>query len=560
MLTCKDGPLDLHTLSRLNRFKEISFTLIKYGFGDLLSRLDLPDKIIFPKPARKSARSEESTWKRIRYVLTELGPTFVKFGQLLSLRTDLLPPELARELSRLQDEVQAEGWEEISTQIEKNLEHPVDEVFAYIEPEPLAAASLAQVHRAQLAKDKTVVAVKVQRPGIEQVIRNDLDIMAGLARQLNERMETMALYDLPGLVRELRRLLLRELDFEREARNIRLAQANFQGHTYIRFPKVFSEFSTRKVLIMELVQGTKLRHVGALPESQRLLLAQNGLRASLKQILEDGFFHADPHPGNIFVMEDGTFTMLDWGMVGRLTPETRLKLITLLEGIVDRDSETVLDILLDFSEHEQGVDLDELHRDIMDLLDDYYSLPLAEVNIGQLLSSITTLLHQYRIRIKSDLAIMIKAMVTSEGSARLLYPQLDVVAEARPFVRRIALGKYSPRFLQRQLRKGFSNLMQMQKDLPRQANHILNKLEEDQLSIRFEHKNLEGMRLTLDRIANRLTLGIITGCMIIGSSMIITTGVRPFIFGYPALGLVGYLLAACVGFWLVVDILRRRKM
>jgi ubiquinone biosynthesis protein len=552
--------LDLHTLSRLNRFKEISFTLIKYGFGDLLSRLDLPDKIIFPKPARKSARSEESTWKRIRYVLTELGPTFVKFGQLLSLRTDLLPPDLARELSRLQDEVQAEGWEEISTQIETNMEHPMDEVFAYIEPEPLAAASLAQVHRAQLAKDKTVVAVKVQRPGIEQVIRNDLDIMAGLARQLHERVETLALYDLPGLVRELRRLLLRELDFEREARNIRLAQANFQGHTYIRFPKVFSEFSSRKVLTMELVQGTKLRHVSALPESQRLLLAQNGLRASLKQILEDGFFHADPHPGNIFVMEDGTFTMLDWGMVGRLTPETRLRLITLLEGIVDRDSETVLDILLDFSEHDPGVDLDELHRDIMDLLDDYYSLPLAEVNIGQLLSSITTLLHQYRIRIKSDLAIMIKAMVTSEGSARLLYPQLDVVAEARPFVRRIALGKYSPRFLQRQLRKGFSNLMQMQKDLPRQANHILNKLEEDQLSIRFEHKNLEGMRLTLDRVANRLTLGIITGCMIIGSSMIITTGVRPFIFGYPALGLVGYLLSACVGFWLVIDILRRRKM
>ncbi|MDZ7760017.1 MAG: AarF/UbiB family protein [Desulfovermiculus sp.] len=552
--------MDLHTLSRLNRFKEISFTLIKYGFGDLLSRLDLPDKIIFTKPSKKSARSQESTWKRIRYVLTELGPTFVKFGQLLSLRTDLLPPELANELSRLQDEVQPETWEAISVQIEKNLELPVAEVFAYIEPQPLAAASLAQVHRAQLAGDKTVVAVKVQRPGIEQVIRNDLDIMAGLARQLHERVETMALYDLPGLVRELRRLLLRELDFEREARNIRLAQANFQGHSYIRFPKVFSEYSTRKVLIMELVQGTKLRHVTALPEEQRLLLAQNGLRASLKQILEDGFFHADPHPGNIFVMEDGTFTMLDWGMVGRLTPETRLKLITLLEGIVDRDSETVLDILLHFSEHEQGVDLDELHRDIMDLLDDYYSLPLAEVNIGQLLSSITTLLHQYKIRIKSDLAIMIKAMVTSEGSARLLYPQLDVVAEARPFVRRIALGKYSPRFLQRQLRKGFANVMQMQKDLPRQLSHIIGKLENDQLSIGFEHKNLDGMRLTLDRIANRLTLGIITGCMIIGSSMIITTGVRPFIFGYPALGLVGYLLAACVGIWLVIDILRRKKL
>lgn len=552
--------MDLHTLSRLNRFKEISFTLIKYGFGDLLSRLDLPDKIMFPKPSRKPERQEESTWKRIRYVLTELGPTFVKFGQLLSLRTDLLPPALANELSRLQDEVQAEDWKAISSQIEKNLERPIDEIFAYIEPKPLAAASLAQVHRARLIADNAVVAIKVQRPGIEQVIRNDLDIMAGLAKQIHERIETMALYDLPGLVRELRRMLLRELDFEREARNIRLAQANFQGHEYIRFPAVFSEYSTRKVLIMELVQGTKLRNVTALPEEKRLLLARNGLRASLKQILEDGFFHADPHPGNIFVMDDGTFTMLDWGMVGRLTPNIRLKLITLLEGIVDRDSETVLDILLDFSEHAPEVDTDELHRDIMDLLDDFYSLPLEDINIGQLLSAITGLLHQYKIRIKSDLAIMIKALVTSEGSARLLYPKLDVVTESTPFVRRIALSKYSPRLIYRQLRKGMSNALQMQKDLPRQANEILSKLEHDKLSIRFEHKNLDGMRLTLDRIANRLTLGIITGCMIIGSSMIITTGVRPFIFGYPALGLIGYLLSACVGFWLVIDILRRKKM
>jgi ubiquinone biosynthesis protein len=247
-------------------------------------------------------------------------------------------------------------------------------------------------------------------------------------------------------------------------------------------------------------------------------------------------------------------------MVGRLTPNIRLKLITLLEGIVDRDSETVLDILLDFSEHAPEVDTDELHRDIMDLLDDFYSLPLEDINIGQLLSAITGLLHQYKIRIKSDLAIMIKALVTSEGSARLLYPKLDVVTESTPFVRRIALSKYSPRLIYRQLRKGMSNALQMQKDLPRQANEILSKLEHDKLSIRFEHKNLDGMRLTLDRIANRLTLGIITGCMIIGSSMIITTGVRPFIFGYPALGLIGYLLSACVGFWLVIDILRRKKM
>jgi ubiquinone biosynthesis protein len=559
-LTDKDGSLDLHTLSKLNRFKEISFTLIKYGFGDLLSRLDLPEKIIFSKPGKKHVAQEENTWKRIRYVLTDLGPTFVKFGQILSLRTDLLPPELAKELSRLQDEVQTEDWEAISSQIEKNLEHPVDEVFAYIEPESLAAASLAQVHRGLLAKDKTVVAIKVQRPGIEQIIRNDLDIMAGLARQIHERIESMALYDLPGLIRELRRMLLRELDFELEARNIRLAQANFQGHDYIRFPRVFSEFSTRKVLIMELVQGTKLRHVDSLPAEKRLMLAQNGLRASLKQILEDGFFHADTHPGNIFVMDDGTFTMLDWGMVGRLTPETRGKLITLLEGIVERDSEMVLDIILEFSKHDPGLDIDDLHREIMDLLDDYYSRPLAELNIGQLLSSITTVLHQYRMRIKSDLAIMIKAMVTSEGSARLLYPELDVVAEAKPFVRRIALGKYSPHSIQRQLRKGLSNVIKMQKDLPRQANTILNKLESDQLSIRFEHKNLEGMRLTLDRIANRLTLGVITGSMIIGSSMIITTGVRPLLFGYPALGLIGYLLSACVGIWLGIDILRRKKL
>ncbi|MCF8107812.1 MAG: AarF/ABC1/UbiB kinase family protein [Desulfohalobiaceae bacterium] len=550
--------MDIHTLSRLGRFKDIAVTLVSYGFGDLISRLDLPERILRLSP-KKSQYTHLDAWKRLRLVITELGPTFIKFGQLLSLRSDLLPLELTAELSKLQDDVPPEAFEDIKKRIEKELEAPLETVFADFETTPIAAASLAQVHRALLKKDRSVVAVKVQRPGIQRTITYDLDILAGLARQLHERVETLSVYNLPQLIQELRRLMFQELDFEREARNMRLARANFKDEDYLSLPAVFNDYSTSRVLCMELIQGTMLKDLMRLPFEDRKALAQTGIRAALKQILEDGFFHADPHPGNIIIQNNKVLTLLDWGMVGRITPNTRGKLITLLEAVVDRDSEIVLNMLLLFSHHSNHIKRDQLQRDIMDILDDYYSVPLSEINIGQLLNSLTNLLFEHKIRMKSDLAIMVRAIVASEGTARLLYPELNVVAEAEPYLKKIALEKLSPAALKRKIRKEFSKFIQLNREVPLRFNQILGKMENDQLSIGFEHRNLDGLRNTLDRVANRITLALLTAALIIGSSMIITTGVRPLLFGYPALGLIGFLLSGCIGLWLIIDILRKRK-
>ncbi len=551
--------MDFHSFSKINRFKDIVFTLMRYGFGDVISRLDLPEKIL-PFPIKKQWATEKSTWERIRLVLTDLGPTFVKFGQIMSLRADLIPHELVLELSKLQDEVQPETYEAIKDQIEKSLEKPLGDVFADFEPRPLAAASLAQVHRAVLKKDKTVVAVKVQRPGIRQTIKSDLEILATLARQAHERLETLKVYDLPLLVEELRRLLTRELDFTQEGKNIRLARANFAEDRDIVLPAVYTEESSSRVLVMELVRGTKLRMALDLPLERKKHLAQIGLRALMQQILVDGFFHADPHPGNIYVLEDGRVSFLDWGMVGRVTPDMQARVIALIEAVVDRDSEVIMELILSLSEGNKVKNKEELQRDILDVLDEFYAVPLREINISQLLMLITEAIQRHQIRIKSDMAVMLKSIITGEGTVRMLYPELNVVAEAGPWVKKMALRKYSPRELQKQTRKLLGQFFQMQKALPQQLNHVMGKLERDELSIGFEHKRLEGLRMTLDQIANRLTLGIITAAMIIGSSMIVTTGVKPLLFGYPALGLVGYLLSAFFGAWLAFEIIRKRKM
>jgi len=552
--------LDIQTIPRLNRAKDILLTLIKYGFGDIVDRLELRNKLL-PFRVKTHEHSNKSTWERIILVLTELGPTFIKFGQIMSLRPDLIPGSLIRELSKLQDDVAPNSYQDIKAQVENSLGSPIEDIFLEFEQEPLAAASLAQVHRAVLRdNNNTVVAVKVQRPGIRRIIKKDLDILAALAKQIHERVEFLRIYNLPNLVEEMRKLLLNELNFEKEAKNIRLAKNNFAKDPNLYFPKTFPDYSSSQVLVMELVQGKKLKHTQDLPKKEKTRLAKVGINCTLKQILEDGFFHADPHPGNIFILDDGRVSFLDWGMVGRITPNTKMQLLNLFEGVLNKDSEIILKVFLSFSVSTEPIDKNQLQSELIDILDDYHSVPLKEINIGNLLSALTNIFQEYKITIKSEVALLIKSIVTSEGTARLLYPELDVVSEAEPYIRKLLKQKYSPAHLFRQLRLNLGNFLQLQKDLPNQLNDILSQIENGNLSINFKHKGLDDLRHTLDHIANRLTLGIITASMIIGSSMIITTGVPPLLLGYPALGLIGYLLSAFVGGWLAVDIIKKRKM
>jgi ubiquinone biosynthesis protein len=541
----------------LRRFKDIVITLFRYGFDDVVERLDLPGKVLFEK-IRKVER-EMTTWERIRHMLDDLGPTYIKFGQIMSLRPDLIPHPLILELRKLQDEVAPVDYDAIRQVIEKNLQRPITEVFSSFEEQPLAAASLAQVHRAVLRDGGQEVAVKVQRPRIRRVIEPDLYLLELIAGQLDERMETAQIYDLPNLVQEVKKTLLRELDFTREARHMKICQGNLADLQEVHIPQVYESYSSERVLTMELVHGTKMKDLASDLHLDRETLAKQGLRLTIKQILEDGFFHADPHPGNMLILDDNVLCLLDWGMVGRLTRRTRYELIDLINAVVDKDSERILGILINLTQVDGNIFRRRMEREILDILDIYHNLPIQEFNLGQLLLDISTMLRENRLKVPADLAIMIKALITAEGTARQLYPELNVVEEAEPYVKKLAIERWKPMVLWQDLRRNIYNLFLLQKQLPLRISQIVEKIDRGELNIRFQHENLGGIRNTLENITNRLTLGIIIAALIIASSMIITTGVKPLLFGFPALGIIGYLVSGVLALWLVFNIIRSRK-
>ena len=549
--------MDLKTLAGLARFKDIVMILMKYGFDDVISRLEIPGIELIKKIHK--GNDELGTFERMRYALEDLGPTFVKFGQIMSLRPDMLPPQLIHELSKLQDEVAPVEFSQIKETVENNTGRPLQDTFSIFDAEPLAAASISQVHRGILKKEGHIVSIKVQRPGIQSKIKADLDILAAIADQLHERIDDLKTYDLPNLVRVTRRNLLRELDFKREARNMKIA-ASFAGeHSEIYIPEVYEEYCTERLLVMEYVQGIKLKDLDTEDVIDPESMAKQGLKAAIKQILDDGFFHADPHPGNILITEDERLCLMDWGMTGRLSERDRHELIDLLKSVVDKDSEAMVYALVRLSSAEEAIDQRGLERELLEILDSYYAVPVKEMNIGQLLMAITELLRKYRLRLPSDLVIMIKALVTAEGTARIIYPDLNIVAEAKDYISSLALERFKPKSLWRSFRFTLSEFFSLQKELPRRMVQILNKADSGDLTLGFRHENLGRLRNTLDNITNRLTFGIIIAAMIIGSSMIITTGIGPFLFGFPALGVIGYLISGLLGLWLIFNIIRKRK-
>ena len=549
--------MDIKAVIHLGRFKDIIMTLFRYGFDDVVERLNLPGKIVFEK-IRKVDR-QMSTWERVRYMLVDLGPTYIKFGQIMSLRPDLMPEPLILELRKLQDEVEPVEFEAVKEVVEQNLQKPLSEVFSFFDEQPLAAASLAQVHRAVLRDIKQVVAVKVQRPEIRQIIENDFYILEVIANQLDEHTDWTEAYDLPGVVQEVKKTLMRELDFEREARHMVIGRGNLAEVETVYVPAVFDSYCTEQVLTMELVEGIKMKDLKSDASIDREALAKSGLQLTIKLILEDGFFHADPHPGNVFVLDKNIYCLLDWGMVGHLTRRTRYELIDLINAVVEKDTEKIEDILVKLTGADSSAVPRSLERQILDILETFHSVPIQELNLGQLLLDLSTMLRENRLKLPVDLAIMIKALITAEGAARELYPELNVVEEAKPYVKQLALERWKPKILWSDLRRNFSALWSLQRELPQHLRQIIEKIDRGELNIRFYHENVDGLRSTFENITNRLTFGIIIAALIIGSSMIITTGVKPLLFGFPALGIIGYLVSGVFGLWLIINIIRSRK-
>ena len=550
--------MDLLALSKLGRFRDIVTVLFKYGFNDVAERLHLPGKILISKT--RIAVPEMNTWERLRHTLEELGPTFVKFGQILSLRGDLLPAELIKELEKLQDSVAPVSFEEIIVVLKKALKKPLEEIFSLIDEEPLAAGSLAQVHRAVLKEENVPVALKIRRPDIVRTVEIDLNILEGAAPYLSEHLEFARTYDFVNLVKELKRALLRELNFTLESRNMQIVSQNLADEKDAIIPQVYEDFTRSSVLTMDLIEGVKLKHLQPENVKEREQLAKIGIRLVVKQVLENGFFHADPHPGNFLIVDGREVCLLDWGVVGILPSETRYEMVKLIGAIVDKEAEKVLDVLVALTEA-NITEINErlLLRDILEILHLYHSVTVGKLDLGQLLMDLNNMLRTHHIKLPSDLALMFKAMVTVEGTARQLYPGLDVIAEIEPFINRLGVERWSPSQILHRFTRQLRLYLRLQSNLPGAIQRILQKVEQGDLNIRFKHENLSGLQKSLDNVSNRLSFSIILGSVIIGSSMIITTGVKPLIFGYPAIGLVGYLISAVLGLIVAFNIFRSRK-
>ena len=407
-----------------------------------------------------------------------------------------------------------------------------------------------------LKNEGLTVAVKVRRPSIKKKIEVDLDILEAIAERLHERSDELKIYDLPNLLKVTRRNLLKELDFTREARNIKIA-GTYESDVYV--PEVYMDYCSDRVLIAEFIDGLKLSEIEDNNVGDPHEIARLGLNTAIKQILEDGYFHADPHPGNLIYSKEKGLCLIDWGMVGRLTERDRYDLIDLIRAIVQKDSGLLMENLLRITIKEKDVDDRALERELSENLDLFFSGPIKDLNIGHLLLAIVDMLREYRLKLPPDLVIMIKALVTAEGTARQIYPELNVVSEAEVYITRIASKRYKAEMLWHGLKRALIKLMSLQKDIPARFFRIADKIERDELGIRFRHENLESLNHTLENISNRLAFSVIIAALIIGSSMIITTGIGPFILGFPALGIIGYFVSSILGLWLIIIIIRTKK-
>ncbi|HEY8933441.1 MAG TPA: AarF/UbiB family protein [Rariglobus sp.] len=539
-------------LSNAARAKDIFAVLAKHGFANLLTQLDPQEglwKRIIPQPSER-----RTTWERVRLALEELGPTFVKAGQLLSMRPDALPHALIFELRKLQNKVRPLPFAGMREVLVSSLDISPAIAFATFDETPIASASLAQVYFATLP-DGREVAVKIQRPDLLKTVQADLELLSWFATQLHLRVAGLQPYDLPSVVAEVKDNILRELDFRHEARNQRYFNALNPHPDRVFAPEVVDELSSEYVLVMERVSGASVTVVRLSPaEAKRI--ASNGAASLIHQVLIAGFFHADPHAGNVLVTPDGRLCFLDWGMAGNLTRRLRLGLADLFLAAVEQDAERIVQIAADLGSPGGRADLRAMERDVTLALREDFNGTIGRVQLGRAMLKLLFIFGQNGINITRDYSLMAKAVLSIEEVARTLDPGFDLRAEARPILLELQKDRTGPRAIIRESRSLIRSLLSGLRELPADVFRIVRRIEHDDLTIKFQHQGLEELDDSISAASNRLTLGVIIGSLVIGSSLIVTTGIRPYLFGYPALGIVGYLLSALLGLYVVWDIVR----
>lgn len=544
----------------LGRLQEIAAILIRHGFGDFVRRLGAGRLLhragkLLPT-ADLEARIELPAAVRVRRALEEMGPTFVKLGQVLATRVDLFPPEWIAEFGKLQNQAPAVPWDAIHADLVTALGAEPEEVFAEFRREPLAAASIAQVHRARL-HDGTEVVVKVRRPGIRKVVEADMRLLRLAAQVVEDHLPEMRQFQPRGMVRQFRASLSRELDLAAECRHAERIAADLSGCTDLVIPRVYWDFTCEQVNVQDFLDGIGVGEVAGLDTAglDRPLIARRGAQIVLRMMFDSGFFHADPHPGNVMVLPGNRIGLIDFGMVGRLSEQRRLEVVALLDAMVRRDPERVADLLLDWS-RKPGECEDLLLQDVDDLLDRFHGVPLGQLDLAGMLLDVTALLRANHLVLPADLALLIKVFVTLEGLGRQLDPDFDIASEAEPFLHDAMARRYSPVRLAREGLRAMGDTASFLAALPRDLKRLVRSARAGSLKLHVDIDHLQRFGTQIEHSANRLTVGVVLAALIVGSSIALTVEGGPTLLGLPLFGLLGFLGAAIAGAWLVVSIWR----
>ena len=569
----------------LGRLHDIASILVRYGFGDMVRRIGLANTLeragraLHWNEAESLAHLEPPA--RVRRALEELGPTFVKLGQVLATRVDLFEPEWIAEFSKLQDSAPAAPYAEVCQQLSEDLGAPPEEIFAAFDPAPLAAASIAQVHRARLA-DGSEVVVKVRRPGIQPIIEADLRWLSRLAELAEAESPELRRFRPREVVRQFAQSLRCELDFASECRNAERIAENFAGYTdkekptddaiaeavpelppalpIIVIPRVYWPWTCERVCVQEFIEGIPGRNLQAVDQAclDRKILARRGAQALLKMIVEDGFFHADPHSGNVFYLPGNRIAIIDFGMIGRLTEARRDQLTRLLLGLVKQEPARVADVMLDWM-GDSAVDEDGLILEIQNFVDQYHGMALKQLKLGTMLSDLVAILRQHQLALPADLALLIKAFISLEGMGRELDPDFDMASEALPLLEKALRTRYTPAAL---IKRGWSatgEALALIADLPHDLSRLLRAARRGRLEIHIDVTDLKRVGNQLDSAANRLVVGTVVSALIIGSSIVMTVPGGPSLLGLPFFGLLVFFGAVVSGVWLLLSIVKSNR-
>ncbi len=553
------------TYRHLNRYQRVLRILFKYGFDDIVERLHIDQylesglQMINRKPREQIDKLSRP--ERLRMALEELGPTFIKLGQVLSTRSDFIPPHYLFELAKLQDDVPPFSYEDVEGIFLAEMGKKPEELFAEFNREPIAAASIGQVHAGVLQGGEKVV-VKVQRPDIEKIIAVDIEILSHIATLMERYLEELQGHRPTSVVEEFAKTISKEIDYSVEIRNIERFERQFEQNSAIYVPRVYRDLSCRRILTMEKIQGVKASHVDQLrTQGTNLpLVAERGTNLIMEQIFVHGFFHADPHPGNVFILPDNVICFLDFGMMGRLSRQDREDFTDLVLYMVARNERKVTESVLKVTNHHGDIDKDALSLDLSEMLDRYLYLPLKELEAGKILQDLLELVSRHRVYFKPNFYLMMKAMTTVEGVGRILDPDLELIKLAQPFMKKVKSDRLRLHRIAEEAGLTTSEYIDLLRDLPEEVRSILSQLRQGRIKLEFEHRGLAKLRAVLDQVSNRISFAIVLASLVIGSSLIILSGIPPKWHDIPIIGLIGFLLAGIMGFWLLVSILRHGRM